>query len=86
MLNIYNYVEYNYPAKLKTGFNSESYQKAMILLNPTVDKRKSSEKLTKKYQKEQVKLLAKKEKRMQKVAKASTIWDGYYTTLRLMAQ
>lgn len=86
LLNIYNYVEYNYPAKLKTGFNSDSYQKAMTMLSPTVNKRKSSEKLTKKYQKEQTKLLAKKEKRLQKVARSSTIWDGYYTTLRLMAQ
>lgn len=86
LLNIYNYVEYNYPAKLKTGFNTESYQKALVMLNPTVEKRRASEKLTKKYEKEQKKLLVKKEKRMQKVARQSTIWDGYYSTLRLMAQ
>ena len=86
LLNIYNYVEYNYPAKLKTGFNTESYQKALTMLNPTVQKRRNSEKLTKKYEKEQKKLLAKKEKRMAKAARQSTIWDGYYATLRLMAQ
>lgn len=86
LLNIYNYVEYNYPAKLKTGFNSDSYQKALTMLNPTVQKRRASESLTKKYEKEQKKLLVKKEKRMAKAAKQSTIWDGYYTTLRLMAQ
>lgn len=86
LLNIYNYVDYNYPAKLKTGFNTDSYQKALTLLTPTVNIRKSSEKLTKKYEKEQKKLLAKKAKRMAKAANKSTIWDGYYTTLRLMAQ
>lgn len=86
LLNIYNYVEYNYPAKLKTGFKSDSYTKALTLLSPTVQKRKSSEKLTKKYEKEQKKLLAQKEKRMAKAAKTSTIWDGYYTTLMLMAK
>lgn len=86
LLNIYNYVEYNYPAKLKTGFKSESYTKALTLLTPTVQKRRNSESLTKKYEKEQKKLLAKKEKRMAKAAKTSTIWDGYYTTLQLMAQ
>ena len=86
LLNIYNYVEYNYPAKLKTGFNTESYQKALTMLSPTVQKRRASEKLTKKYEKEQKKLLAKKEKRMAKAAKTSTIWDGYYTTLQLMAR
>ena len=86
LLNIYNYVEYNYPAKLKTGFNSDSYKKALVMLSPTVEKRKNSAKLTKKYEKEQAKLLVKKEKRMKKAAKTSTIWDGYYTTLQLMAQ
>ena len=86
LLNIYNYVEYNYPAKLKTGFNTDSYSKALTLLTPTVQKRKSSERLTKKYEKEQQKLLVKKQKRMAKASKTSTVWDGYYTTLQLMAR
>ena len=86
LLNIYNYVEYNYPAKLKTGFKTDSYTKALALITPTVQKRQASEKLTKKYEKEQKKLLEKKQKRMAKAAKKSTVWDGYYTTLQLMAQ
>ena len=56
------------------------------MLNPTIQKRKASASLTKKFEKEQKKLLVKKEKRMAKAAKTSTIWDGYYTTLQLMAQ
>lgn len=86
LLNIYDYVEYNYPDKLKTGFNSDSYAKALTLLTPTVNKRKSSERLTKKYQKEQQKLLVKKQKRLKRVANSTTIWDGYYSTLQLMAR
>lgn len=86
LLNIYNYVEYNYPVKIKTGFNSDSYKKALVFINPTVQKRKASAKLTKKYEKEQIKLLKNKAKRMKKMSKTSTIWDGYYTTLMLMAQ
>lgn len=86
LLNIYNYVEYNYPAKLKTGFNSDSYKKALLFIDPIVQKRKASEKLTKKFTKEQQKLLTKKQKRMEKVSRKSTIWDGYYATLQLMAQ
>lgn len=86
LLNIYNYVEYNYPAKLKTGFNTDSYSKALTLLTPKIEKRKASERLTKKFEKEQQKLLIKKQKRMAKAAKKNTIWDGYYTTLQLMAQ
>lgn len=86
LLNIYDYVEYNYPAKLKTGFNTESYSKAIVLLNPKIQKRKSSERLSKKYEKAQKKLLVKKQRRMAKAAKKNTVWDGYYTTLKLMAQ
>ena len=84
LLNIYNYVEYNYPAKLTSGFNSESYQKALLVINPTVQKRRDSKILTAKYEKQQKKLLAKKEKRAKKMSKSSTIWDGYYSALTLM--
>ena len=86
LLNIYNYVEYNYPTVLKTGFNSDSYSKAMTMLTPTINKRKSSERLTKKYNKEQQKLLVKKEKRLKRAANSTTVWDGYYSTLMLMAR
>ncbi len=85
LMNIYNYVEYNYPAKLKAGFNSDSYEKSLLVINPNVEKRKASKKLTKKYEKEQKKLLKKKEKRAKKMQGKNSIWDGYYTTLQLMA-
>ena len=86
LLNIYNYVEYNYPNKIASGFNSESYQKALQLLSPTIQERKSSTRLTAKYEKQQKNLLAKKEKRVKKLAKSSTVWDGYYSALTLMMQ
>ena len=86
LLNIYNYVEYNYPNKITTGFNTESYQKALTILEPSVQKRKSSKYLTSKYEKQQKKLLVKKEKRAKKLSKNSTIWDGYYSALTLMMQ
>lgn len=85
LMNIYEYVEYNYPEKIKAGFNSDSYTKSILVISPNVQKRKSNEKLTKKYEKNQQKLLKKKEKRMKKLAKKTTIWDGYYSTLMLMA-
>lgn len=85
LMNIYNYVEYNYPAKIQTGFNSDSYRKALLVITPNVEKRKSSKSATNKYEKAQKKLLAKKEKRMKKMSKSSTVWDGYYNTLTLFA-
>lgn len=86
LMNIYEYVEYNYPEKIKVGFNSDSYLKSYIVIIPNVEKRKASERLTKKYEKNQQKLLKKKEKRIKKLAKKTTVWDGYYSTLMLMAQ
>ena len=83
--NIYDYVEYNYNSKLKLGYNSDSYKKAMVMLQPTIDKRKNSERLAKKYQKAQQKLLKKKEKRTKKMQGTNSIWDGYYTTLQYLA-
>lgn len=85
LLNVYNYVEYNYPNYIKTGYNSDSYKKAITGLTPAINKRKNSAKLTKKFEKEQKKLLTKKEKRQKKMQGTSSIWDGYYTTLQLMA-
>lgn len=86
LMNIYEYAEYNYPSTIDFGFNSESYSKALLVISPNVQKRKTSERLVKKYEKKQQKLLKKKEKRIKKLAKKTTIWDGYYSTLMLMAQ
>ena len=85
LLNVYEYVEYNNPNAIKKGFKSDSYEKSLIVINQTVEKRKNSERLTKKYVKKQEKLLKKKEKRAKKMQNKSTIWDGYYTTLHYLA-
>ena len=85
ILNVYNYTEYNYASKLAKGYNTESYQKALVMINPTIEKRKNSARLTKKFKKEQEKLLKKKEKRQKKMQGTSSIWDGYYTTLQYLA-
>lgn len=85
ILNAYNYIEYNYNSKLKNGYNTDSYKKAITMVGPTVQKRKASEKLTLKFNKEQEKLLKKKEKRSKKMQGTSSIWDGYFTTLQYLA-
>ena len=85
ILNVYNYIEYNYASKLSKGYNTNSYEKALVMIKPTVEKRKSTEKLTKKFNKEQEKLLKKKEKRAKKMQGTSSVWEGYYTTLQYLA-
>ena len=83
--NIYDYIEYNYPTIIKTPYKTDSYQKAMLILQPAVDKRNNSQRLTKKYIKAQTKLLKKKEKRTKKMQGTNSVWDGYYTTLQYLA-
>lgn len=85
ILNVYNYIEYNYPAKLTKGYNTTSYKNALVMLQPSIDKRKKSKLSSVRFEKEQKRLLAKKQKRLKKMQGTSTLWDGYYTTLQLMA-
>lgn len=85
ILNVYNYTEYNYSSKLKNGYKTDSYQKALVMISPTVEKRKNSTRLTNKFNKYQEKLLKKKEKRTKKMKGTSSVWDGYYTTLQYLA-
>lgn len=86
ILNAYNYIEYNYSNDLKKGFNTTSYKEAVKIITPKVEKRKQSEKNMKKFQKEQQRLLKRKEKRLKKIAKGSTIWEGYYKTVSLFME
>lgn len=85
LMNVYNYVEYNYTSYIKKGFKSDSYTKALAVITPNVEKRKASKRLTNKYEKEQKKLLTKKEKRLKKMQRTNTVWDGYYTTLQYLS-
>ena len=85
ILNVYNYTEYNYATKLAKGYATDSYKKALTMINPTIQKRKTSEKLSAKFNKEQEKLLKKKEKRAKKMQGTSSVWDGYFTTLQYLA-
>ena len=85
ILNVYNYIEYNYPSYIKKGYNTDSYKKALVMIQPSVEKRNSSERLVNKYKNEQEKLLKKKEKRAKKMQGSNTVWDGYYNTLLYLA-
>ena len=82
ILNAYDYINYNYPSYISKGYNTTSYKNALAMMQPTLEKRKTSEKLTAQYKEDQQKLLAKKTKREKKMQGTSTVWDGYYKTLQ----
>ena len=79
--NAYDYINYNYSSYVKKGYSTQSYKNALSMMQSTLDKRNSSESAMNKYKKAQQKLLAKKQKRENKMQGTSTVWDGYYQTL-----
>ena len=86
ILNVYNYIDYNYHDRISKGFATDSYKKALSMITPVVEKRKASTRLTKKFEKQQKKLLAKKEKRIKKMQGSGNVWDGYFATLQYLSQ
>ena len=84
LMNVYDYVSYNYPDWAKKGYNSDSYKKAYALISLNVEERNASKKLTKKYEKQQEKLKKEKIKRAKKMLKANNGWNSAYNTLLLL--
>ncbi len=85
LMNIYNYVAYNYPQYTKEIYNTESYKKALTMINANVEQRNSNKKLQKKYEKEQKKLLKKREKRAKKMQNSLNAWDASFAALYYMS-
>ncbi len=84
LMNIYDYVSYNYPDWTKKGYNSDSYKKAYALISLNVEERNASKRLIKKYEKQQEKLKKEKVKRAKKMLKANNGWNSAYNTLLLL--
>ncbi|MBR1908328.1 M48 family metallopeptidase [bacterium] len=85
LMNIYNYVSYNYPQYTKEVYNTDSYKKALTMINANIEQRNASKKLQKKYEKEQKKLLKKREKRAKKMQNSLNAWDASFATLYYMS-
>lgn len=83
LMNVYDYVDYNYNSILKKGYNTTSYKNALAVISPNVQKRNSTAKNKAKYEKQQKKLLAQKAKRYSKMAQKTTGWDTTYSALML---
>ena len=81
LMNIYNYIEYNYPEWAKKGYSTESYRKAYVMISANVQERNANPSKVKKYKKEQEKLKKDKLKRAKKMLKSRTGWDNAYAIL-----
>jgi len=84
---LYNYLTYTYPDKVKAGYKSEAYTKFLAYATPIVNERNANAKKLAKFNKEQAKLKAKREKKLAKYKKTTNTmgWDASYALLQSFA-
>ena len=83
IMAIYDYVNYNYPEKVKAGFNSESYTKALTVINANISSRTPAK--VAKIEKQQKKLKQKQIERAKKMQNSSNGWITSYSALKLLS-
>ena len=82
----FDYANYNYPAKVKENYKTESYQSALNLIYANLKIRNADSKKLAKAKKEQEKLQKDKLKRMKNMAKSTNPWSAAYSMMNLSAQ
>ncbi len=86
-MNVYDYLTYNYPSKVKAGYACNEYRFFLTYADPIVEKRNASKRKLAKFQKEQAK---KKAQRVKQIASYKATgglngWDVTYTLLQEFA-
>ncbi len=86
-MNLYDYLTYNYPSKVKAGYNCQEYKNFLSYATPIVEKRNANKKKLAKFNAEQKK---NKELRAKKIAqyKATGLsgWDASYIILNSLIE
>lgn len=85
---IYDYLTYNYPSKIKSGYNCQEYKNFAAYVQPTVDERKADKKKLAKFNKEQAKLKTERAKQIAKYKATGGLngWDASYTILKNLSE
>ena len=81
IMNVYDYINYNFPEKLKQSYDTEAYKKALTVIKEQLASRSEAEK--EKVRQEQAKINEKKLKQANSVFKSMNPWNNSYTTLLL---
>lgn len=85
LMNIYDYTNYNYTSKIKAGCKTDSYQKALLLINANLEERNASAKKLAKAQKQQEKLKKQKIKRAKKMMSSTNPWDTSLVVIQALS-
>ncbi len=85
---IYNYLAYNYPSKVKSGYNCQEYKNFLAYIEPTIKERTSDKKKLAKFNKEQAKLKTERAKQIAKYKATGGLngWDASYTILKNLSE
>ena len=81
IMNVYDYINYNFPEKLKQGYPTESYKKALAVIDEQLKSRTEAD--NQKIKAEQAKINEKKLKQANSSFKGMNPWNSSYTTLLL---
>ncbi|MBR1977383.1 M48 family metalloprotease [bacterium] len=86
-MNLYNYLTYNYPSKVKAGYGCQEYRNFASYAEPIIEKRNANAKKLAKFNAEQKK---NKELRAKKVAQYKSTglsgWDASYIILNSLIE
>ncbi len=87
-MNVYDYLTYNYPSKVKAGYGCNEYRAFLTYADPIVAERNSSEKKLAKFNKEQEKAKATRAKNIAKYKATGGLsgWDATYTILKTLSE
>ncbi len=86
-MNIYDYLTYNYPSKVKAGYGCKEYKAFLTYADPIVKERNSNKKKLEKFNKEQEKAKALRAKNIaQYKATGASGWDASYNLLKAFTE
>lgn len=87
-MNIYNYLTYNFPAKIKAGYACNEYRAFLAYADPIVAERNSNAKKLAKFNKEQAKIKAQRAKQLAKYKSTGGLssWNVTYELLQSITE
>lgn len=87
-MNVYDYLTYNYPSKVKAGYGCNEYRMFLLYAEPIVADRNSNKKKLAKFNKEQVKAKQLRAKNIAKYKATGGVsgWDASYTILKTLSE
>lgn len=87
-MNVYDYLTYNYPSKVKAGYGCQEYKNFLTYADTVVNDRNSNKKKLAKFNKEQEKNKTQRAKQLTKYKATGGLsgWDATYTILKTISE